>query len=113
MAPGRVPSNRCARGHHTRGPTGGTMTTATDVLVEIEQSIHVEDPPDTVWSCVCDISRHPQYAGPKSITKLIEFDGEIVPGARWLAHEKFGPQKFDAPSEITEVVPGRHLAWVS
>jgi uncharacterized protein YndB with AHSA1/START domain len=89
------------------------MTTATDVLVEIKESIHVEAPPGTVWGCVCDISRHPQYAGPKSITKEIEFDGEIVPGAQWVSHERFGPQKFDAPSEITEVEAGRHLAWVS
>lgn len=30
-----------------------------------------------------------------------------------MAHEKFGPQKFDAPSEITAVDEGNRLDWVS
>jgi uncharacterized membrane protein len=34
-------------------------------------------------------------------------------GSRWLAHEKFGPQRFDARSEVTAVEEGRTLGWVS
>jgi hypothetical protein len=30
-----------------------------------------------------------------------------------VAHEKFRPQKFDAPSEITVVDQGKRLEWVS
>ena len=30
-----------------------------------------------------------------------------------VAHERFGPQKFDAPSEVTAVDPGHELAWIS
>lgn len=82
-------------------------------LVDITDSIHIEAATEQVWSLVTDINRHPQFAGPKSITKSIEFDGDLVPGARWVAHEKFGPQKFDAPSEVTTVDPGHELAWVS
>jgi uncharacterized protein YndB with AHSA1/START domain len=82
-------------------------------LVDIEESIHIDAAPREVWRQVSDISRHPQFAGPKSITKVIEFRGDLVPGARWVAHEKFGPQKFDAPSEVTEVDPDHRLAWVS
>jgi len=82
-------------------------------IVDISESVHVDAAPDLVWSLVSDINRHPQFAGPKSITKAIEFDGALVPGANWIAHEKFGPQKFDAPSEITQVDPGHELVWVS
>jgi uncharacterized protein YndB with AHSA1/START domain len=82
-------------------------------LVEIEDNIHIDATPDRVWAMVTDIRRHPEFAGPKSITKEIEFDGDLVPGARWIAHERFGPQKFDAPSEITHVDFERRLAWVS
>ena len=82
-------------------------------LVDIEETIHIDADPGRVWSLVADVKRHPDYAGPKSITKAIEFDGELEPGVRWIAHERFGPQKFDAPSEVTAVEPGRALAWVS
>jgi uncharacterized protein YndB with AHSA1/START domain len=83
------------------------------VLVDIEESIHVDANPARVWSLVSDVKRHPEFAGPKSITKKIDFDGVLEPGARWVAHERFGPQKFDAPSEVTAVDPGHELAWVS
>jgi uncharacterized protein YndB with AHSA1/START domain len=81
--------------------------------VDIEESVHVEAPPSRVWELVSDIRRHPEFAGPKSITKVIEFDGPLEVGQRWTAHERFGPQKFDAPSEITAVSPERELAWES
>jgi uncharacterized protein YndB with AHSA1/START domain len=82
-------------------------------LVDIEESVHVDADVEHVWALVADIRRHPEFAGPRSITKQIEFDGDLQPGARWLAHERFGPQKFDAPSEVSEVEPGHLLAWVS
>lgn len=82
-------------------------------LSEITESVHVDATPDEVWSVVTDVRRHPEFAGPKSITKAIEFDGPLEIGARWMAHEKFGPTKFDAPSEVTKVDSGHDLAWVS
>jgi uncharacterized protein YndB with AHSA1/START domain len=81
--------------------------------VDIEESVHIDAPPSRVWELVSDIRRHPEFAGPKSITKVIDFDGPLEVGQRWTSHEKFGPQKFDAPSEITGVVPERELSWVS
>jgi uncharacterized protein YndB with AHSA1/START domain len=94
---------------------GGNSARSTPMepLVDITENIHIDADTEQVWSLVSDVERHAQYAGPKSITKQIEFQGDLVPGARWVAHEKFGPQKFDAPSEITEVNPGQRLAWVS
>ena len=82
-------------------------------LVEIEESVHVAADPQLVWHLVTDVKRHPEFAGPRSITKVVEFDGPIAEGAGWIAHERFGPQKFDAPSVITRVVDGHELEWVS
>jgi uncharacterized protein YndB with AHSA1/START domain len=84
-----------------------------DVVSSFRESVDIAAPPAAVWALITDIRRHPEFAGPSSITKSIEFDGPIEVGARWTAHEKFGPQKFDAPSEITSVEPGRSLEWVS
>lgn len=84
-----------------------------DVVSSFRESITVDAGPDVVWKLVSDIKRHPEFAGPKSITKVIDFDDEVAVGARWIAHERFGPQKFDAPSQITAVDPGRSLEWVS
>jgi uncharacterized protein YndB with AHSA1/START domain len=77
------------------------------------ESIEISAPPQVVWDLITDIRRRPEFAGPKSITKVIEFDGRVALGTRWVAHEKFGPQKFDAPPEITAVDEGNQLDWVS
>src|SRR5205823_6086371 len=90
-------------------PPGGVMR----ALVDIQESVHVDATPDTVWQLVTDVRRHPEYAGPKSITKVIDFDDTLHVGARWVAHERFGPQKFDAPSEVTTYDPGHEFGWVS
>jgi uncharacterized protein YndB with AHSA1/START domain len=74
-----------------------------DVITSFRESIEISAPPHVVWDLITDIRRHADFAGPKSITKVIDFDGPVAVGSRWVAHEKFGPQKFDAPSEITAV----------
>jgi uncharacterized protein YndB with AHSA1/START domain len=84
-----------------------------DVVSSFRESVQIAATPEVVWGLITDFRRHPEFAGPASITKAIEFEGEVVVGARWTAHEKFGPQKFEAPSEITSVDPGRSLEWVS
>lgn len=84
-----------------------------DVVTSFREEISIDAPPETVWALVSDIGRHPEFAGPKSITKVIDFGGPVEVGQRWIAHERFGPQKFDAPSEITAVEPGRVLEWTS
>lgn len=84
-----------------------------DVVTSFRESIEISAPPQVVWGLVSDIRRHTEYAGAKSITKVIDFDGPVAVGSRWVSHEKFGPQKFDAPSEITAVDPGKRLEWVS
>jgi uncharacterized protein YndB with AHSA1/START domain len=84
-----------------------------EALVDIEETIHVDATPDAVWQLITDVRRHPEYAGPKSITKVIDFDDTLHVGARWIAHEKFGPQKFDAPSEVTTWDPDHNFGWVS
>lgn len=84
-----------------------------DVLTSFRESADISAPPDVVWRLVTDIRRHAEFAGPKSITKVIDFDGPVAVGGRWVAHEKFGPQKFDAPSEITAVDDGERLEWIS
>jgi uncharacterized protein YndB with AHSA1/START domain len=84
-----------------------------DTLVDIEESVHIDAAPETVWRLVTDVRRHPEYAGPKSITKAIDFDDTLHVGARWIAHEKAGPQKFDARSEVTILDPGHEFGWAS
>ena len=78
-----------------------------------EESIEVEASPEVVWKLVTDVRRHPEFAGPKSITKKIYFDGPLVPGAVFNADEKVGPQKFQAPSEIITVDAPREFVWVT
>ncbi len=82
-------------------------------LVDISESIQIDTAADVVWALVTDVKRHPEFAGPKSITKVIDFDGLPHVGDRWIAHERFGPQKFDAPSDVIKVNPDREFAWVS
>jgi uncharacterized protein YndB with AHSA1/START domain len=84
-----------------------------DLIASFRESLDISAPPAVVWDLITDIPRHAEYAGPKSITKVIDFDGPVAVGSRWVAHERFGPQKFDAPSEITAVEPGSRLEWVS
>ena len=84
-----------------------------DVVSSFRESVEISAPPEVVWDLITDIPRHAEFAGPKSITKVIDFEGPVAVGSRWVAHEKFGPQKFDAPSEITVVDQGRRLEWVS
>jgi uncharacterized protein YndB with AHSA1/START domain len=84
-----------------------------DVVASFRESIEIGAPTQVVWDLVSDIRRHAEFAGPKSITKVIDFDGPVAVGSRWVAHERFGPQKFDAPSEITTVEPDKRLEWIS
>ena len=84
-----------------------------DVMSSFRESGHVDAAPAVVWSLVSDVRRHPEFAGPKSITKEIEFDGVLEVGRRWIAHERVGPQKFDAPSEITALDEPRSFEWLS
>lgn len=84
-----------------------------DTMASFRESIEISAPPHEVWQLIADITRHPEFAGPKSITKAIDFDGPLAVGVRWEAHEKFGPNQFDAPSEVTAVEEGRLLEWVS
>jgi hypothetical protein len=84
-----------------------------DIVSQVRESVLVSAPVHVVWELVADVRRHPEFAGPKSITKSIEFAGPLESGAGWIAHEKFGPQKFDAPSEATEVVAEKEFSWVS
>src|SRR4051794_34228594 len=84
-----------------------------DVVSSFRESIDISATPGRVWELITDIRRHPEFAGAKSITKVVDFDGPLAVGSRWVAHEKFGPQKFDAPSEITAVDEGTRLEWVS
>jgi uncharacterized protein YndB with AHSA1/START domain len=82
-------------------------------MVDITESVEIAAPPERVWALVCDFARHPEYAGSKSITKKVDFTGPARGGDRFIAHERFGPQKFDAPSDITVVEANRDLAWES
>src|SRR4051812_23048559 len=84
-----------------------------DVLASFRESVEIAAPPQVVWDLITDIRRHAEFAGPKIITKVIDFDVNLAVVSRWIAHEKFGPQKFDAPSEITVVEQGRRLEWIS
>lgn len=84
-----------------------------DALSSFRESMHIDAPPETVWRLVSDVQRHPEFAGPKSITKQIELDGDLAVGRRWVAHERVGPQKFDAPSQVTVLDPPRAFEWVS
>lgn len=84
-----------------------------DIVSSFRESMQIDSPPDVVWRLVRDVRRHPAFAGPKSITKAIDIDGELEVGRRWIAHERFGPQKFDAPSEVTALDPPRSFEWVS
>lgn len=82
-------------------------------MLDIAESVHIDASPADVWAVVTDVRRHPELAGPKSITKAIDFDGPLQVGARWLAHEKTGPRRFDASSEITALEREREFAWMS
>jgi Polyketide cyclase / dehydrase and lipid transport. len=68
-----------------------------DVVSSFRESITIEAPPQVVWKLISDIKRHPEFAGPKSITKVIEFEGEPAVGSRWIAHERFGPRSSTRP----------------
>jgi uncharacterized protein YndB with AHSA1/START domain len=64
-----------------------------DTLASFRETIEISAPPEVVWKLITDISRHTEFAGPKSITKHIEFDGPVAVGAKWIAHEQAGPKR--------------------
>jgi uncharacterized protein YndB with AHSA1/START domain len=64
-----------------------------DVVSSFRESVHIDAPPEAVWRLVSDVRRHPEFAGPKSITKAIDIDGQLEVGRRWIAHERFRPAK--------------------
>lgn len=84
-----------------------------DTMASFRESVEISAPPHVVWELISDIARHPEFAGPTSITKSIDFDGPLALGSRWVAKEAFGPNKFEAPSEVTAIEEGALLEWVS
>lgn len=84
-----------------------------DIMASFRESVEISAPPQQVWELIADIARHPEFAGPRSMTRAIDFDGPLAVGSRWVAHEKFGPNRFDAPSEVTAIDEGRLLEWTS
>lgn len=63
-----------------------------DPISQVRESALIDAPVGVVWRLVTDVGRHPEFAGPKSVTKAIEYEGPLVPGTRWVTHEKFGPR---------------------
>lgn len=84
-----------------------------DTLQSFSQSVHIAAPSELVWTLITNVGLHPEFAGPKSITKKIEPPDQLTVGARWIANEEFGPNKFDAASEVTALEPERLFEWVS
>ena len=77
-----------------------------ETLVDIEESIHVDATPDAVWQLVTDVRRHPEYAGPKSITKVIDFDDTLHVGARWRTVARVAVSSGPTPSRPNPTGPG-------
>ena len=46
-------------------------------MLDLAEAVHIDAPLTDVWRVVTDVRRHPELAGPKSITKAIDFDGPI------------------------------------
>ncbi|HET6910960.1 MAG TPA: SRPBCC family protein [Mycobacteriales bacterium] len=70
--------------------------------------------PETVWSIITDVERHPQLAGSGEV-RAVRPDGPLKVGATWEADEHIkGPAgSFTARSEVITFEPPRVFAWRS
>lgn len=46
-----------------------------DPISQVREFALIDAPVGVVWRLVTDVGRHPEFAGPKSITKAIEYEG--------------------------------------
>ena len=76
-------------------------------MLDLAEAVHIDAPLTDVWRVVTDVRRHPELAGPKSITKAIDFDGPDVNS--WLVPSMFGGERYTA--EVSRIGGDDVASW--
>lgn len=77
------------------------------VAVEVE----VPAPPAAVWSVLADPTRVGEWSGECVRAAWLPGSSAVVPGARFRGWNRSGRSRWARTCEVTEVDPGRVLAW--
>lgn len=76
-----------------------------------EVRIHIEAPPERVWSLIADVTRMGEWS---PICRRCEWiDGATGPavGARFVGHNRQGPARWSRECVVTACEPGREFAF--
>lgn len=76
--------------------------------------IHVDAPPDTVWSVVASLDRMGEWS--PECYRVTWLDGASAPakaGARFKGKNHWGPIRWSMICEVKTVDPGREITWAT
>ena len=76
-----------------------------------EVQVHVDAPPDAVWSLVADLDRMGEWSPECYRVEWLDGATAAVVGARFRGYNRIGPIKWSTVCVITKAEPGRELAF--
>jgi len=77
-----------------------------------EVRLHVDAPPDVVWSLLADLDRMGEWS--PECYKVSWLDGASSPaqvGARFKGWNRWGPVRWSMTCEVKTAEPGREVSW--
>jgi uncharacterized protein YndB with AHSA1/START domain len=77
-----------------------------------EVSVHIDAPPDQVWSLVANLDRMGEWS--PECHRVTWLDGGTSPasaGSRFKGHNRWGPVRWSMTCEVQSVEPGREISW--
>ncbi|SFT70248.1 Uncharacterized conserved protein YndB, AHSA1/START domain [Geodermatophilus amargosae] len=74
-------------------------------------SVDVEAPPGAVWAVLADPTRVGEWSGECVRAAWLPGSSQVAPGARFRGWNRSGWSRWARTCEVTEVDPGRLLAW--
>ena len=75
-------------------------------------SIHVDAPPERVWSVVADLDRMGEWS--PECYRVTWLDGAASParqGSRFKGRNRWGPVRWSMTCEVKTAEPGREVSW--
>jgi uncharacterized protein YndB with AHSA1/START domain len=80
--------------------------------LNVTQSIHIEAPPETVWSLITDLGRMGQWSPETRETRWLGGATGPEVGARFQGFNRQGWLRWFGTCDVTEVEPGRRFVFV-
>src|SRR5688572_12248326 len=68
-------------------------------------STNIKAPASIIWNILTDAAHYPEWD-----PSAVRIEGTIAEGQTVTAYTKLSPRAF--PAKVTDVTPGKHMAWV-